>query len=286
MASAATVVPVIWPFNIAASDANMIRALLDTANTQQSKYDFILMNKPGAGGAVAAMSVSRATEFTILLSTSSFYIRPRLFKESHRVYDFKLVGEVCGNQPLGIFSKKYKTIVDMKNTSQSITIGVNAGSITNLITKIIVKNNPDIKFTEVFYKGTPETTTDVIGGFLEAAVDFTGPSVMSRLPNDVAIIGITGEKSIRGLPTFQSQNIKGLEHFLHSHYILVSKSVNDDTRKELNEIFNNAISSAKVKEICAEDNGTLKKIPFDQLDIVYKETENQWIKYTEGIIPE
>jgi tripartite-type tricarboxylate transporter receptor subunit TctC len=283
---AQTVVPVVWPFNPAASDANMIRALLETANKQQTKYEFILVNKPGAGGAVAAMSVARSTEFTILLSTSSFYIRPMLFKESHNLDDFKLVGEVCGQIPLGIFSKNYKTINAMKNTSQPVTIGVLAGSITNLITKTIEKNNSSIKFTEVFYKGTPEITTDVIGGFLEAAVDFTGPSVLNRLPNDVTVIGITGEKSVKGLVTFKSQNIKGLEHFLNSHYILVNKSTSDNVRKELNGIFNNAFINPKVKEICEEDNGILKKFSFDQVDSVYQENRKQWEKYTEGFTPE
>ena len=282
IASAATVVPVVWPFDPSASNAMMIRAMLNTANSQQNKYEFVFFNKPGAGGTIAAIAVAQASELTVLATSSSFYIRSKLFKESHNIDDFKLVTDMCGQQPLAIYSKKYKTIRSMKYTQLPITIGLIPGSITNLITKTIEKNNTNIKFTEVYYKGTPEATTHVIADILEASVDFTGPSVLSRLPNDVAVVGITGDRSIRGFSTFQSENVKGLERLVMDHYFLVSKSVNDNTRKELNEIFNNAFVNVQAKEICDADNGVLKKMPFDRVDSFNKESNELWSKFTEG----
>jgi len=274
-------VQVVWPFSPSSSNAAMIHNLIESANSQQSKYQFVFVNKPGAGGSIAANTVSESKNLTVLISTTSFYVRPTLFQEAHNFEQFSLINEFCTNQPLGVFSTKIKKI-----SSESVqpTIGIIPGSITNLVSKAIMDNNPHLKLIEVGYKGTPEATTDMLGGHVDASVDFTGPSVTQRFTGSVNVLGITGTKDRKGMKTFQSQGIKGLDQLTHGHYVFVRSDVRTATKLELSSIINSAYSNhAKITEICEQDGGTLNAVPFNKLEQLNQDNIRSWTIFTKGI---
>jgi len=277
------VVPVVWPFAIGSSQANMFRSIIETANTQQTKYQFILMHKPGAGGAVAAKTVAESKDLSVLASTSSFYIRPLLYKDSHNIDDFNMVSLVCSNQPLAIFSKKINKLSDVQG--REITLGIISGSITTLVTKAIKRENPSIKVSEVPYKGTPEATSDMLGGHIDGSVDFIGTSVTSRFGNDIKVLGMTGTRSINNYPTFKSVNVNGLENITNDYFYFVNKSVDATTREELHKILTNAYNE-KTKFLCEDDFGQIGKLGFNQIDALNQSNKTRWGDLTKGIVKE
>lgn len=276
-------VQVVWPFAAGSSQANMVRSVIDSANAQQSKYKFIFTHKPGAGGAVAAQYVADLKELAVLAHTSSFYIRPQLYKESHNVDDFNMVTLICAEQPLAIFSKKINRLSDLQG--KEIKIGIIPGSITSLVTRSIKRENLDIKVIEIPYKGTPEATTDMLGGHIEGSVDFIGTSVTSRFGNDIKILGITGKRSINSYPTFESLRVKGLENVTNDYFFFVSKSIDVAERQELNSILTNAYTE-KTKFFCEDDFGQLVKTPFNQVDVINQFHKQRWEKLTSGVVKE
>jgi tripartite-type tricarboxylate transporter receptor subunit TctC len=279
IANAGITVPVYWPFAAGSSQANMVRSMIDNANTQQNKYQFIFVHKPGAGGSVAANSVLESKDLAILASTSSFYIRPMLFKESHNIDDFNMVSLVCTAQPLAIYSKKISRLSDVQG--REISLGVIPGSITTLVTRAIKRENPDIRILEVPYKGTPEATSDMLGGHIDGSVDFIGTSVTARFSNDIKVLGITGRRNINNYPTFQSLKVNGLENITNDYFYFVSKSIDRSTRQELNRILNNAYTE-RTKFLCEDDFGELVKSPFNQIDIIHQANKSRWEKLTDG----
>lgn len=280
-AVAAQTVQVVWPFSPSSSNAVMVRNLIEAANKQQNKYNFVFNNKPGAGGTVGAMTVADEPGLAVLISTSSFYTRPLLFKDSHNVDQFSLINDFCGNQPLGIFSKRYKNMADMSRAGKEITIGVNPGAITSLVNRTINKNNK-INFVEIPYKGTPEATSDMMGGHVESAVEFIGPMALARMTQDVNVVGITGQRNIGKFVTFQSQGIKGLENVVHGHYIFVKKSTPDAVKQELNAIFNTAFVDS-VRQVCESDQGQLTAVPYSQTDALNNRLRENWRQLTQGM---
>lgn len=283
VAHAQKIVPVVWGFSASSGQANMVRSVVDSANAQQNKYQFVFTHKPGAGGAVAAITVAESKELSVLASSSSFYIRPLLYKDSHNVDDFNLVALYCAAQPLAIFSKKVNRISDVSN--RDVTVGVIPGSITTLVTRTIKRENPNIRIIEVPYKGTPEATSDMLGGHIDGSVDFIGTSVIARFGNDIKIWGMTGKRSLNGHPTFQSLNIKGLENVTADWMFYAHKSVDSATRQELNTIFNNALSE-RTKFFCEDDFGQIVKTPFNQADSINQSNKQRWEKLTAGIARE
>lgn len=283
IAHAQQTVHVVWPFAVGSSQANMIRSILDNANTQQDKYKFIFVHKPGAGGAVAAYTVAESKDLSLLASTSSFYIRPLLYKNSHNVDDFNMVTLVCSEQPLAIFSKKIDRLSDAHG--REISLGVIPGSITTIVSRIIKRENADIKVLEVPYKGTPEATTDMLGSHIDGSVDFIGTSVTARFGNDIKVLGITGKRNIAGYSTFQNLKVNGLENVTNDYFFFVNKSVDVATRQELNRILTNSYTE-KTKFLCEDDFGQLVKTPFSQVDSINQSNKQRWEKLTSGFAKE
>lgn len=279
-ASAQKVVPIIWPFSPASSQATMIRATIDSANSQQNKYQFVFQNSPGAGGVIAANSAKEAKSLTILASTSSFYIRPLLYKNSHNVDDFNMISTLCVGQPLAIYSKKLNNLSDIQNKEMSI--GVVPGSITTLLLRAMQRENQGMKFLEVPFKGTPEASHAMIGRHIDGSVDFIGTTVISRFDNDVKVLGITGKRNINGYPTFQSLKINGLESMTVDYYFFVNKTVDISVRQELHKILTDAVTE-KPKSTCEDDFGQVVKHPYSHMNSIHKSNKYIWETLTAGI---
>ena len=279
-ALAQKVVPIIWPFSPASSQSNLIRAVIDNANAQQNKYQFIFHNKPGAGGVIAANATRESRELSILATSTSFYIRPLLYKDGHNVDDFNIVAPLCNAQPLAIFSKNIDKLTN--NQNKELSIGIVPGSITSLMLRTIKRENPELKLLEVPYKGTPEASGDMLGGHIDGSVDFIGATVISRLGKDIKVLGITGARDINQYRSFQSLGVKGLENLTVDFFFGVNKTVDTATSKELYQILT-AAATEKVKSICEDDFGKLVKTPYSQLDSVHQTNKVIWEKLTAGI---
>jgi tripartite-type tricarboxylate transporter receptor subunit TctC len=283
-AQAQTTIHVVWPFSISSSDSVMVRSLIDGANSQQTKYRFVFLSKQGAGGTVAASYVHDNPDNHVLISSSSFYVRPMLYKESHDPEKFAMVGAVCNGKPLAIFSKKYTTVKDIG--TNEFTVGINSGSITQLVSRGL-KNNSNIKVLEIPYKGTPEATVDMLGGHLDGSVDFIGISTFAKFPPNakVNVLGITGTVSQPGLPTFKSQGVLGLEYLTANYSIFVSATIPVHVQQELNQIFNSAVNQG-VRDNCEEDYGKIVKVPYSQTAKLHQESIGYWRKITTGMSKE
>ncbi len=274
------VVPIIWPFSPASPQSNMIRTAIESANAQQNKYQFVFQSRPGAGGVVAANAAKESKELVILATSSSFYIRPLLYKDSHNVDDFTMVAPLCNAQPLAIYSKKISSLTDIQNRHASI--GVVPGSITTLLVRTLKRENPEIKIIEVPYKGTPESSADMLGGHIDGNVDFIGNTVAAKFGTDIKVLGMTGVRSLNGYPTFKSLKIKGLENLTVDYFFFVNKTVDNATRQELYKILTDALTE-KPKSFCEDDFGHIVKTPYNQLESVHQHNKALWEKLTAGI---
>jgi tripartite-type tricarboxylate transporter receptor subunit TctC len=276
-ATAQTDVKVFWPFSAVSDQGLMIKELVDSANQKQQKFKFEFVHKPGAGGSLAVKSIQAEDSLSVLVHTSSFYIRPNLVKDAHDISDFKMINTICTDQPLSIVSRKFKSLKDFENNTAKV--GLNPGSITSLVPRNLSANNPKIKIVEVPYKGTPEATNDMLGGHIDGSIDFIGPATVSRLPDDVRILGITGTKSMAGFKTFKEQGYVGLDDITNSYYIFVKSNIDSKIAVEISEVLYQAISQ-QVKQYCEAGRGTVTKIPQEKLQGLNAKNVEIWKKAT------
>jgi tripartite-type tricarboxylate transporter receptor subunit TctC len=270
-------VSVVWPFSLAGAQPNMVRQMIDNANRQQNRYQFVFNNVPGAGGTVAANTVNNAKELKVLITSTSFYIRPAMYQVSHNPQDFDLLGTVCSKQPFAVFSKKYSRVSDLRDGKASI--GIINGTISQLVSTSLQHNN-GIVLNDIGYRGTPEAMTDMLGGQVDASVDFFGPMTMARFTEQdkVHVLGITGERNIPGFATFKSQNIKGLESIEFSMYVLVKNATDPATKQELSDIITNSINEP-VQKMCVDEYGIIERADYNSLAGKHQSLINHWTKF-------
>jgi tripartite-type tricarboxylate transporter receptor subunit TctC len=267
IAHATQTVQVVWPFNIGASHAQMVRTLLDNSNKSQSKYQFVLINKPGAGGIIAVNYVQTNDTLTVLAMSTAFFTTPLgTTNKSYDVDNFKIAAHICAKRPMAIMSKNLKSLTEKKE----ITVGDPGGNST-FIAKTLEKNIKNTtSFLYVPYKGSVEATTDMIGGHLDVSIDWLSHADRLEGIPGAKVLGITGNRTIN-----QHKPVKGLEDFEFDLFLFVPVTVNDDIRKELNAIFNSNNNGATVT-FCESDHGVLTTTPFSNLNAMHFENKRRW----------
>ena len=278
MSYAQTTVPIVWPFSIGSNQATFVRLIIIEANKQQNKYNFILENKPGAGGYLAAKYVQDYKGLAIISSSSSFFARPVFYpNESHRVEDFKPVYIECIGQPYLILSSKYKTLDDLRK-EERVTIGANFGSITEAMARELQVVLPRTKVDIIPYaSGTLGPTQEVLAGRLDLNVDLPAEAMQYIESGKLTVIGTSGTADHKFMKSFNSQGHKGFTGMTSSYAMYVRNSTDPELIKELHSIFTKAaaasgqnLQDAYNRDYCPGVNLNLK-----ETNSVF----NKWIKY-------
>ncbi len=152
----------------------------------------ILVNQPGAGGAIAARTAATAapdgsTLFMAIAST--FFVLPELQPNlPFNVNDFVPIGFV-GEVPLAIAvtpTSPADTLPALIAASKRTPGGLNfavpvRGGLTHLAIELL-KAKSDADFTNIFYPGSAQAMSDVLSGRVPAIIDgLAGPIARGKL---------------------------------------------------------------------------------------------------------
>ena len=274
---AGQVIPIVWPFSVGSNQVNFVRAIIDEANKQQSKYTFIVEFKAGAGGTVAAQYVKNHNGIVLLTSSSSFYTRPEFYpNESHSTEDFKPVLIECTGQPYSITSVKYKSIDEIRK-QKSLTIGLGLGSLTEAVARQFKQLLPNTELLFVPYSGTLQPMMDMLGGNLDLNVDLPSSSVQYVNTGKINIIGSSGTREHPSFPTFAGQGIKGFDGLVGNYQIVIKASADPALVQELHAILRKGAASSKVlQEHYASDYCTGVDFDFNKTNDFYVQQTKYW----------
>jgi tripartite-type tricarboxylate transporter receptor subunit TctC len=184
-----------WPFTPASTQGSYFRAILEQANKEQDKYEFVFENKTGAGGAIATQDIATVRTGTrILAHSAAYYARPFLYTDTpYNFEQFKPL-MVMGFAPAALITKN-KTL-DQLLAQKKINVSTSgAGSSTHLLAEAFFKQYKEGRdIVMVHYRDSNEAAKDVIGGQVDASFEFLGDA-KSR-GDLVTIVGITGKSRI------------------------------------------------------------------------------------------
>jgi len=224
--------------------------------------------RPGAGGIIAVNNALTSSGINLIAHSSSFYAIPYTMKETYDVDKFRLVTEICIDRPLAVYSKKFNSLV---GRDKEISVGITPGGVLSLVPKIINKNS-NIKMFEVPYKGSADSTIDLMSGTLDTTVDWLSSY---RTQSNLNILGITGKRSLAGAKTFQSQGIKGLDTLVTDVIVLAPSSTDEVVLREINVILNDNNKDGTVS-LCQDDYGKTNKPSLDKATVIHQENKLKW----------
>ena len=276
-ATAAETIDILWAFNIGSNQANTVRYIIDEANSQQNKYKFILINKPGAGGTIAANHVLQNPDNTLVAMSSSFFIRSVSNpKNSHDLDKFQTILVQATGAPLVLVSKKYQSLSEVMQ-QKNATIGVSGvGSISDMIATQLKGSNSTLNVVQ--FKGMVDATVAAAGGHVDTAVTYAVDAQPFIDSGDLKIIAYTGNKDILSYKnmTFEAQGVKGLDNLTANYAIFSSKELSESKAKELYSILYKANSTIKVAASYDRDLLTPVKIDYDKSQDWYDSQREYW----------
>jgi tripartite-type tricarboxylate transporter receptor subunit TctC len=259
-------VTVIVPF--AAGGGNDILARLLTQHMGRALgQQFVIENRPGAGGTIGARAVAKAAPdgYTLMVGHSGvFGVAPALYADPGYApqRDFSPIGLIASYQQVLVVhpSVPVHSIADLVALARKdpgkitySTAGVGSGS--HLSTELF-ETMANIKLTHVPYRGTGAMQGDLAGGHVDMSIT-TFPSVFGQLRSGglrpIAVTGATRSPIYPDLPTI-AEAVPGYEAVIH-YGMVAPAGMNRALAQRLNGELRKALESEDVRARIAEEGG-------------------------------
>ena len=216
-------VAVIVPFP-AGGSADTLARLIGQYVGDRLGHNFVVENKPGAGGNLGTDFVAKAPAdgYTLLLAPSSIAIAPSLYAKLpfDPVKDFAPV-TLIGSIPMVVVvtpSFPAKTILELialaKAKPGEISYASAGNGSTNHLAVELFKSMTGIEMLHVPYRGNPLAIVDVIAGRVPVFFDFvlTGlPHVREGKVRALAVTGARRSPVLPEVPTVAESGVLGFE---------------------------------------------------------------------------
>lgn len=205
----------------AGGSADIVGRFVTQKISEQTGWNFIIDNRPGAGGNLA-FEITAAAEpdgYTILFSTPGVVINPSLYaKVPYKWDDFKsisLVGEaplvLLVNPALGI-----KNMADLKKASvgkpDAIKFASSGNGSSSHLAADVLRTMGAVDYLHVPYKGGGAAMNDTIGGQTDITVQPISESLAFIRSGKLLALGQTGATRspiAPDIPTMADQGIAG-----------------------------------------------------------------------------
>ena len=256
--------------------------------TEATKQQFIVENRPGAGGSIGVEVTVKSPPdgYTLAIIATSYTVNPGIYKLSYdSAADITPIIQMSAG-PLIIAthpSLPVKSVKDFVALARAKPDTLNyatsgAGSIVHLATEYFLET-ANIKATHVPYKGTGPALTDTVAGhtqFLFGSPAVTLPHVKSGRLRGVAVTTVERIKSAPELPTVAESGYKDFAVILW-HGLIGPKNLPRNVVDRVNGELNKALKSKDMEEKLQTDGVEPKGGTPEQFLAVIKADLQRWV---------
>jgi tripartite-type tricarboxylate transporter receptor subunit TctC len=191
--------------------------------SEVSGQQFIVENRPGAGGNLGTASVARSKPdgYTLLLTADSAYvINPALYKNTgwDPRKDFQPVATVANAGYLLVANNAFapKTVAELIDAAKAqpgkIAIAsAGNGTVNHLFGEMLGKA-AGVDMLHIPYKGASAAVTDLVSGQVQVSVQSLPSSIAFVKSGKLKVLGVVNEKRLTSLPDVPTvgETLKGL----------------------------------------------------------------------------
>jgi tripartite-type tricarboxylate transporter receptor subunit TctC len=208
----------------AGSFTDLSARLIGDSLREQLKESFVIENRPGAATNIATQTVARAPKdgYTLLLSTNSNAMNVSLFKDLQFdiVRDFQPVAMIASSSFIlavtpSLPVTNLKDLLAFAKANPGVLNFASTGSGTaNHLAVEMLSKQAGVKVATIFYKGSMEGITDVIGGrthAMFAPASTVMPQVQAGKLKAIAVTGGSRTSLAPDVPTMSEAGLSGYE---------------------------------------------------------------------------
>lgn len=252
-------VRIINPFSPGGS-LDLVARLLAKSLTSDLGQQFIVENRPGAGGAIGIELVAKspADGYTLLMVQSSITVNPSLQRKIayDPVKDFEPISKVSSymffvvaHPSLPARSVKALIALAKAKPAQINYASVGVGSGTHLAGELF-GHMAGVKLAHIPYKGTGQVMPDLLGG--QIALTFGSTSVVPHVKSGKLIaLAVTGAKRVPILPDTPTVDESGLKGYDVTAWnaLFAPAGTPQPVVNRLNELVRKSIAQADAKSV-------------------------------------
>lgn len=256
-------VTLIMPFAAGGGTDLLSRALAQDL-TERLGQPFVVDNRAGAGGNLAAVLVAKSPPdgYTIIFGTPGPLANNKLLYKNLPFDPVTAFAPIIlmAKAPLIIAAKSSLPVNDIKELAayakanpDKLNVGTPGMGTLGHITSVLVQKELGIKMANVPYRGTALVVNDLIGGQVDLAMDFMPSYVPLVRDGKIKALAITTAKRASDLPNVKTMQEEGFKDFEATAWFALAAPAG--TPKEiidkLNKATNDFLKSQKGQEALA-----------------------------------
>ncbi|MCX7224837.1 MAG: tripartite tricarboxylate transporter substrate binding protein [Burkholderiales bacterium] len=240
----------------AGGGVDVIARVLTQKLTESTGQQFIVDNKPGAGGIIAADMVAKSAPdgYTLLFALDTVLtVTPHLYRNTpfDSIKDFAPISLVA-ESPLVVLTSPSANIGSLaelikraKANPGTMNFGSGGSGSSGHLAAELMNNMAGIKMTHVPYKGGPQVLTDLAGGQVQMTVLSLAASVTMVKAGKANLVAVTGANRLPGYPEVPTVSEAGLPGYQAGFWVGLlapagtPRPVVNKLRDEVQKVLNN-----------------------------------------------
>jgi len=290
-------VRLVVPFAPGAS-SDIIARLLGQKLTEAWGQQFIVDNRPGAGGGVGAETVARAAPdgYTLMVTNPGPSLNNILLrkKPTYTFADFAPIFYIGSTPLIAVSNPKFppndvkELIAYAKANPGKVTWGSSGTGSNPHAALETLKSVTGISITHVPYKGTAPALTDTVGGQIDGLYTTTVSAETFIRSGRAKVLGVAGPRRQALIPhvaTLTEQGIRGADNLLWIGVVTTAKvprPIVDKVNRELNRILQTPDVKQRFEQLGLDPEGGTPE-HFEQFIKTQADTMRGLIKA--GVLP-
>jgi tripartite-type tricarboxylate transporter receptor subunit TctC len=215
----------------AGGSADIVGRMVMQKVGEMSGFNFVVENRPGAGGNIALESVASSAPdgYTVVFATPGIAINPSLYaKVPYKLDDFKAVS-LIGEAPLMLLARPSLGINNIeelvtlsKQAPDKIRFGSSGNGSSSHLAGEVLRPMTGLQYLHVPYKGGGAAMTDVVGGQTDITVQPIAESLPFIRNGRLLALGQTGRSRSSIAPDIPTIDEAGVKDYASTTWYMLA----------------------------------------------------------------